>query len=68
MRQNDLARPSPGSGATRAATTCSATRLPTRAADGRFHAIEVKVARNGVTVRARRGYFAPGKDDKAARK
>ncbi|HEY7515983.1 MAG TPA: VWA domain-containing protein [Vicinamibacteria bacterium] len=31
-----------------------------RRADGRFRKIEVKVAREGAVVRARRGYFAPG--------
>ena len=34
-----------------------------RAADGRFRKIEVKLARAGAVVRARRGYFAPGRDD-----
>lgn len=37
-----------------------------RAADGRFHRISVKVARENVTVRARRGYFAPGRGEAAA--
>jgi len=31
-----------------------------RKADGRFRAIAVKLARSGLRVRARRGYFAPG--------
>jgi VWFA-related protein len=39
----------------------------TRPADGRFHEIEVKVAREGVRVRARRGYYAPGRNEKAAK-
>lgn len=34
-----------------------------RAADGRFRTISVKLARDGLVVRARRGYFAPGRDD-----
>jgi VWFA-related protein len=38
-----------------------------RPADGRFHAIEVKVAREGVSVRARRGYYAPGRDETPAK-
>ena len=33
-----------------------------RAADGRFRAIKVKLAKEGATVRARRGYYAPGRD------
>ena len=38
-----------------------------RAADGKFRKIEVKVAREDVSVRARRGYFAPGRDEKGAK-
>ena len=38
---------------------------PKRAADGRFHSIEVKLARPGVVIRARRGYYSPGKNDAA---
>ncbi len=33
-----------------------------RAADGRFRKIAVKLSRDGAEVRARRGYYAPGRD------
>jgi VWFA-related protein len=32
---------------------------PTTASDGKFHGVEVKVNRPGLTVRARSGYYAP---------
>ena len=35
-----------------------------RKADGRFRRIDVKVAGEGVQLRTRRGYFAPGGDEK----
>ncbi len=41
--------------------------VPTnRTADGRFRRIAVKLAREGLELRARRGYYAPGRDAKAA--
>jgi VWFA-related protein len=43
--------------------------IPTNAArDGRFRKIEVKVARKGIVVRARRGYYAPLEGGKAPEK
>jgi VWFA-related protein len=38
-----------------------------RTADGRFRKISVKVAREGATVRARRGYYAPRTGDEKPR-
>ncbi len=59
MNTNDLA-----SGIVRIAKELSAYYLigyhpPPVAADGSFHKIAVKVNRKGVSVRARKGYFAP---------
>jgi len=58
--ENDLRR-----GITRIAREAASYYLlgyaPTnKRADGRFRKIEVKLARDGVHVRARRGYYAPG--------
>jgi hypothetical protein len=57
VTSNDLA-----AGLERMATDASVYYLlgyqPDRPLDGRFHKLEVKVARKGVTVRARRGYVA----------
>lgn len=38
-------------------------RSPSLVADGRFHAVEVKVRRPDAEVRARKGYWAPSPDD-----
>ncbi len=37
-----------------------------RKADGRFRTIEVRAAREGIKLRSRRGYYAPGGGDKPA--
>ena len=42
-----------------ARTTCLATTPANDRRDGRFRKIEVRVNKPGLTVRARRGYFAP---------
>ncbi len=52
------ARASSASKTTFATTTCSGTRRANDVYDGRFRKIEVKVKRSGVTVAARKGYFA----------
>jgi VWFA-related protein len=63
---NDLS-----SGLDRMATDASAYYLlgyqPEQAPDGKWHKLEVKVARPGVTVRARRGYRAGPPEREAAR-
>ena len=52
------ARDSSGSRAICATTTCSATRRPTTPTTATSATIDVKVKRPGVTVAARKGYFA----------